>query len=121
MKRKVTEIVKDCKISFSGLNTTVNLNILPLGSYDILIGMYWLETHRAIIDCLHKICDCMDNEGKRNTVKGIYRPITTRQISAIQLQKCFRKICEMYAIKFNEIEREKLKTTMEQLHILKES
>ena len=77
MKRKVTEIVKDFKISFSGLNTTENLNILPLGSYDILIGMDWLETHRAIIDCLHKSCDCMDKEGKRNTVKGIYRPITT--------------------------------------------
>ena len=51
MKRKVTDIVKDCIISFNGLNTTVNLNILPLGSYDILIGMDWLETHRAIIDC----------------------------------------------------------------------
>ena len=48
MKRKVTEIVKDCKISFSGLNTTVNLNILPLGSYDILIVMDSLETHRVV-------------------------------------------------------------------------
>ena len=77
MKRKVTEIDKDCKKSFSDLNTTVNLNIIPLGSYDILIGMDWLETHRAIIDCLHKSCDCMDKEGKRNTVKGIYKPIST--------------------------------------------
>ena len=39
MKTKVTEIVKDCRISFNGFDTTVNLNILPLGPYDILIGM----------------------------------------------------------------------------------
>ena len=77
MKRQVTEIVKDCRININGLCTTLNLNILPLGSYDFLIGMDWLETHRAIIDCLHKSCDCMDKEGKRHTVKGIYKPITT--------------------------------------------
>ena len=71
MKRKVTEIVKDCRLSFNGLDTRVNLNILPLGSYDILIGMDWLEAHRAIIDCLHKSFGCMDEE-------GIYRPISTR-------------------------------------------
>ena len=28
--------------------TIVNLNVLPLGSYDILIGMDWLEQHRVI-------------------------------------------------------------------------
>ena len=48
-----------------------------LGSYHIFIGMDQLETHKAIIDCLHKSFDCVDEEGKRHTVKGIYTPITT--------------------------------------------
>ena len=39
MKMKVTELVKDCRIIFSSMSTTVNLSILSLGSYDILIGM----------------------------------------------------------------------------------
>ena len=39
VKRKVTEVVKYCKLSFNEMGTTVDLNILPLGSYDILIGM----------------------------------------------------------------------------------
>ena len=77
MKRKVTKIVKDCILSFNGLDTTVNLIILPLVSYDILIGMDWLESHKAIIDCLHKSFDCMNEEGKIHTVKGIYKPIST--------------------------------------------
>ena len=77
MKRKLTKLVKDYRLSFNGMDTTLNINILPLGSYDILIGMVWLEYHKAIIDCLHKSFDCMEEEGKRHTVKGVYRPIST--------------------------------------------
>ena len=89
MKRKVTKIVKDCRISFSSLNAIVNLNILLLGSYDILIGMDWLENHKAIIDGLHKSFDCMDEEGEILIVKGIYVPISTRKISVVQLKKVY--------------------------------
>jgi hypothetical protein len=38
-KRKVTELVKSCPVDMNGLITKVELNILPLGSYDCLIGM----------------------------------------------------------------------------------
>jgi hypothetical protein len=43
-KRKVMELVKSCLVAMNGLNTRVELNILPLGSYDYLIGMDWLPT-----------------------------------------------------------------------------
>jgi hypothetical protein len=38
-KRKVTELVKSCPMDMNGLSTKVELNVLPLGSYDCLIGM----------------------------------------------------------------------------------
>ena len=38
-KRKVSEIVEKCPLDMDGIFTYANLNILPLGSYDILIGM----------------------------------------------------------------------------------
>jgi hypothetical protein len=38
-KRKVTELVKSCPVDVKGLSTKVELNILPLGSYECLIGM----------------------------------------------------------------------------------
>ena len=80
VKRKVTKKVKGCRVSIKEMDTYVNLNILPLGSFDILIGMDWLESHKTIIDCLHKIFNCIDDEGKYHTIKGIYRPITMGQI-----------------------------------------
>ena len=38
-KWKVSKIVKDCEVKLNGFHTKVNLNILPLGLYDILVGM----------------------------------------------------------------------------------
>ena len=40
-KRKVSEVVEKCRLFMDGLFTYANLNVLPLGSYDILIGMDW--------------------------------------------------------------------------------
>ena len=47
-KRKVTCFVKKCAVVMDQFETIVKLNVLPLGSYDILIGMDWLEKHRVI-------------------------------------------------------------------------
>ena len=41
-KRKVSELVKGCELDLNGFPTKVDLNILPLGSYNIIIGMEWL-------------------------------------------------------------------------------
>jgi hypothetical protein len=38
-KRKVIDFISDCEFSLGGQNTKINMNILPLGSYDIIIGM----------------------------------------------------------------------------------
>ena len=38
-KRKASEVVEKCPLVMNGLNTCVDLNVLSLGSYDVLIGM----------------------------------------------------------------------------------
>ena len=50
--------------------TFVKLNVLPLGSYDILIGMDWLEQHRVILHRYDKTFTCINNDGKPISVKG---------------------------------------------------
>eukprot|EP00253_Pinus_taeda_P003379 PITA_03379 len=44
-KRRVIAKIKDCSFTIAGQPVTADLNVLPLGSYDILIGMDWLEKH----------------------------------------------------------------------------
>jgi hypothetical protein len=38
-KRRINELVKECPINLNGTNTKVDLNIIPLRSYDCLIVM----------------------------------------------------------------------------------
>ena len=49
----------------------------------------------------------MDEEDKYHTMNEIYRPLSTRQISALQRKKCIMKGCQIYGIKIKEFEPEK--------------
>ena len=42
-KRKLISFVNNCAVTMDKFETFVKLNVLPLGSYDMLIGMDWLE------------------------------------------------------------------------------
>ena len=61
-KRKVSEVVEKCPLVMDGLITYAYQNVLPLGSYDVLIGMDWLEAHRVKLDCYNKTFECKCSE-----------------------------------------------------------
>ena len=101
-KRKITKFVKVCPLEMNGMKTFEDINILPLGSYDVLIGMDWLDAHHAVLDCHNKNYTCLDEEGNQVTIKGIPRPISLRQIVDLQLKNCLRKGCQLYAVHVEE-------------------
>jgi hypothetical protein len=70
-------------MDMNGLNTREYLNILPLGSYDCIIGMDWLDHHHAILDGHNKAFNCLDEDGKKRKVQGIPRAVIIREISAL--------------------------------------
>ena len=76
-------MVEKCPLVMNGLATCVDLNVLPLGSYDVLIGIDWLEAHKVKLDCCNKNFECMDEEGNPVVVKGIPKVILVRQVSAM--------------------------------------
>ena len=80
-KRKVSEVVEKCPLVMNELDTCVDLNVPPIGSYDVLIGMDWLESHRVNIDCYNKDFECLDEEGNSRIMKGIPKVISVRKVS----------------------------------------
>jgi hypothetical protein len=106
-KRRIHDMVRSCSISLNGMNTSIDLNIIPLGSYDILIGMDWLDKHHVVLNCHKKTFTCLDGNGKQSTVKGIPRPISIREISSLRLKICFRKGCQLYAAHVEEPDNKK--------------
>ena len=97
-KRKVNCYVNACILDMNGFKTAVKLNVLPLGSYDILIGMDQLEQHRVVLNCFDKTFTCVNNNGQPVIVKGIPRKTVVRQISTLQLKRAVRKGCKAYAV-----------------------
>jgi hypothetical protein len=53
----------------------VDVKIVPLGSYDYLIGMDWLEKHHFVLDCYNKKMIFLDEEGKQGKIQGIPRVV----------------------------------------------
>ena len=45
--------------------------MILLGSYDIVLGIDWLGSHRAIIDCRKKTIQHKDDQGKDIEIVGI--------------------------------------------------
>jgi hypothetical protein len=98
LKRKVSELIEDYPVEMNGLLTRVNLNILPLGSYDALIGMDWLTTHKVKFGFYNKTFDCIDDEGNPILVKDTLRTISIRQIPSLQLKRSARKGFQLYSV-----------------------
>lgn len=48
-----------------------DLNVLLLGSYDVLIGMDWLDKRCSLINYKYKTINYMDEEGMRQEIQGI--------------------------------------------------
>jgi hypothetical protein len=62
-------------MEMNGLHTKANFNIIPLGSYDFLIGMEWLEQHHALLYFYNNYFTCLDEEGNLRNIKafqGLY-------------------------------------------------
>ena len=49
-KQKVVNYVESCNLMMNQFETWVKLNVLHLVSYDVLIGMDWLEKHQVILN-----------------------------------------------------------------------
>jgi hypothetical protein len=47
-------VVYKCPISICGRVLPTNLVVLPIFSYDVILGMDWLMKHLAIINCVLK-------------------------------------------------------------------
>jgi hypothetical protein len=97
-KNKVGGRVTGCALNLGEFVTRGNLYVMTLGSYDIMIGMGWLEAPEAILNCKTKRLSLVDDEGQRRVIVGWNQGVSLRFISSLQLWKSMHKGCKLYAI-----------------------
>jgi hypothetical protein len=66
-------MVKDYPLDMNGLKTKVDLNIIPLGSYDCLTRMDCLNKHNVFLDHYNKEFTCLGEKGNLRSTQGISR------------------------------------------------
>ena len=76
----------------------MNLYSTPIGAYDFIIGMEWLETHQALFDCYHKKIHCANDEGEPIVIQQIKCHVYLRFILVMKVWKRLRKGCKICAI-----------------------
>ena len=96
-KQKVGGKVIGCALNLGEFVMRVNLYITILGSYDVVIGMDWLESHEAILNYKTKWLSLID-DGQIRVIVGWNQGVSLRFISSLQLRKSMRKGCKLYGI-----------------------
>jgi hypothetical protein len=107
-KRKINEMVKACPMDMNRLSTRADLKIIPLGSYDFIIGMDWLDQHHVVLYYYYKAFTFLDEEGNLGMIHGISREVTIWETSSFQMKKCFRKGCQLFVAHMEETPMDKV-------------
>jgi hypothetical protein len=61
-KQAVGPSVNNCIVDLGVCTTRLKVYVNAHGAYDLIIGMDWLEAHRALVDCFAKRVLCVDDE-----------------------------------------------------------
>ena len=70
-KRRVNAKVPNCSLEIGNQHINVEMNVLPLGSYDLLFGMDWLEEHWSLVNCKEKSISYLATDGSRQEIQRI--------------------------------------------------
>jgi hypothetical protein len=117
-KRKVVDFIYDYEFSLGGQNIKKKMNILPLGYYDVIIRMDWLEGIKEVLYYYEKSHKYKDKNDIARTVQGIQKPVSVRQISVMQFKNCMRKGCQFYAIQVTNLLEKENKPNLEDFVML---
>ena len=97
-KIKVTDFIANYEVKIQDHVTRINLDILHLGSYDIIIGIDWLKRYQVILNCFDKTFTYVAEDQTVRKVKCTSKLVSLRHIIAMQLKKCMKKGCKLYVV-----------------------
>ncbi|KAA3479983.1 DNA/RNA polymerases superfamily protein [Gossypium australe] len=92
----VDKVCKNYPLMTRGYCFLVDLIFLPFDEIDVILGLYWLTLHDAIVNCRRKTIElkCQNNEILRIELDELSEfPVV---ISSMSAQRCVRKGCEAY-------------------------
>jgi len=65
------------------MHTSAHLNVLPLGTYSMLLGMDWLYIHNTKEVFYDKAIECLDDNGEQRVLQGKKKETLVRMVTAM--------------------------------------
>ena len=90
-KQLVGRFVKNCIVMIGNVSTKMKLYTTTLGAYDLIVGMDWLESHHALVECYEEKVFCNNDFGEPIEIAGHKRDISLHFITIAKVKKCMRK------------------------------
>jgi hypothetical protein len=116
-KQAVGPSFDNCIVDLGVCTTRLKVYVIALGAYDLIIGMDWLATHRALVDCFAKRVLCVDDEGRPIEIQGVQRKVALCFISTMKVKRCLRQGCRNYVV---EAVNERKGPSLDQYSVLSE-
>jgi len=90
-----------------------HMNVLPLGSYRMLLGMDWLYLRRTKAYWCEKAIKCLDANGETRIMQGKNKPTSVSMVTAMQANRSCRKgfvmaVAHISSDKGKDVENEKI-------------
>ena len=88
---EANSILRDCNLDLIGHSFYINVMPMPMGSFDVVVGMDWLAANRAEIICKDKCVRLPLPSGDILTIQGETTGTVSGIISCLKAQKCLQK------------------------------
>lgn len=82
-KNKVHHLVRSCAFDLNGMSTSSHLNVLSLGSSNMLLGMDYLYIHRTKVDYYDRATEFLDDDGENRILQGKKKTISMSMVTIV--------------------------------------
>ncbi|KAK4382892.1 Transposon Tf2-12 polyprotein [Sesamum angolense] len=114
----VNSVRKGSIVRIGDVNLPVDLVVMDLKEFDVILGMDWLEQHRAVVYCYKKEV-MIESSGKPIVVfVGDRQVVPVCVISAIEARRLMLEGCEAYLA--HVIDAEKVSPTLEEIPVVRD-
>ena len=100
-------VVSVCRFSpvfIEGRCLPADLVVLDLTDFDVILGMDWLSTYGATLDCRDKVVSLRDQDGSECVFRGDRRGTPRGLISALQARRLLRRGCQGFLAHVRELD-----------------
>ena len=98
-------VYRGCRVKIGDVEMRVDLLPLDLYDFEMILGMDWLVTYTAQIDCFTKMVTLQDEGDRRVGFRGERNIIPSSIISVMTARKLLRKGCTSYLAYVVDLEK----------------